>query len=531
MDEELTQGISTTEIIQTRTSSASFDTNTLQTYVKGWSRHFDPRYGANKGAPKFPMPGSLQFLLDFAEISENEKVKNHLKLTLEKIQKGGIYDHLGGGFFRYSVDEQWFVPHFEKMLYDNAQLASLYTQAYKHFKDENYRTVVYQTIDFMRRELRSAEGGFFSAIDADSEGEEGKFYTFTKAEIDNILGPDSELFSVIYGVTASGVLHGKNVLRIASSLNETACLFGLSIEEVIERLKNAKIKLFNSRLTRVRPITDDKIILSWNALVVNALVNAYLVFGDKRFLTDAISTITFIEENLFDKKSNLLRVHCKGKSNIPAFLDDYAFLTQAYILLYQATFDQIWLAKAKNVVDKTIENFYDINSGMFFYSSSGHDNIIVRKMEITDGVIPSSSAVMAENLSILGIYFRDEEYTSMANQMLQNIIGHLQQGGPYIYKWAQVILKNLTKPAELAATGKNAKENLKIVISNSTYPNLIPYLYKVDSKLPISNYPVEDGKLKLCLGQSCMEPANSYNEILSILNEERPFGTKPQDLS
>lgn len=522
--EELTLGIASTEIIDKKADQKQLSTDTLKSYVKGWSKYFDSRYGANKGAPKFPMPGSLQFLLDYAEVANDTEVKNHVKLTLDKMSNGGIYDHLGGGFFRYSVDEQWYVPHFEKMLYDNAQLISLYTNAYKHFADENYRTVVYQTIDFMRRELRNPNGGFYSAIDADSEGEEGNYYIYSKEEVETILGSDAELFSIIYGVTASGVHLGKNVLRIAASVNETACLMGLSIEEVEQRLKLARAKLLNARQSRIRPITDDKVLLSWNALTISALANAYNVFGDKRFLTDALGIAEFIDKYHVENSGNLLRVHCKGQSTTAAFLDDYAFLIQAYINLYQSTFDEQWIVKAQLLAEVSIDKFLDVDSSMFFFTAAEHNWNVVRKMEITDGVIPSSGATMAENLMTLGAYFRNEGYTNLSNQMLLNLVDQVERGGPYVYKWAQVLMQNLVKLAEVGASGLKAAEQLRIIMRDSLYPKVIPYLFADNSKLPISKYPFEEGKIKLCLGNTCQNPVDSPIEIISALKTERPFG-------
>lgn len=522
--EELTLGIASTEIIDKKADQKQLSVDMLKSYVKGWSRYFDNRYGANKGAPKFPMPGSLQFLLDYAEVANDTEVKNHVKLTLDKMSNGGIYDHLGGGFFRYSVDEQWYVPHFEKMLYDNAQLISLYTNAYKHFADENYRSVVYQTVDFMRRELRMPKGGFYSAIDADSEGEEGKYYIYSKEEIETILGTDAELFSIIYGVTASGVHMGKNVLRVSASVNETACLLGLSIDEVEQRLKLARGKLFNARQTRIRPITDDKVLLSWNALTISALANAYNVFGDKRFLTDALGIAEFIDNFLIENSDNLLRVHCKGQSTTAAFLDDYAFLIQAYINLYQSTFNENWLVKAQLMAELSIDKFLDTESGMFYFSSSTHNWNVVRKMEITDGVIPSSGATMAENLMTLGAYFRNEGHTNLSNQMLFNLVDQVERGGPYVYKWAQVLMQNLVKLAEVGAAGLKATEQLKSITRDSLYPNVLPFIFKDNSQLPISKYRIEEGKIKLCLGNTCQNPTESPKEIISALNAERPFG-------
>jgi len=519
--DELTLGVKQTEIISKVTEQKEFSADRLKDYVKNWTKFFDSRFGSHKGAPKFPMPGSLQFLLDYSTAINDDQVKEHVFLTLDKMMWGGIYDHLGGGFFRYSVDERWEVPHFEKMLYDNAQLISLYSNAYKLTKNESYREVVYQTIKFLRSELRSPEGGFYSAIDADSEGEEGKFYTWTKRDIDTFLGEDAELFSIAYGVSASGNLQGKSVLRSAASPNETACVLAIDIEHVIERIKVSKAKLFNARALRTRPITDDKQITSWNSLTISALAKASTIFEDKTFLEDAVSCANFIENKLVLPNGTLQRIHCKGKSSILGFLDDYAFTIQAYISLYLSTFDEQWLLKAKKLADTAIEKFYESNIGMFYFSKPEHDNLIVRKMELTDGVIPSSGAIMAENLMVLSVYFRNEAYNQMAKQMMANIFSQLQRSGPYVYKWADIYLKQVIEPVEVIASGEDAEKKLHNIIKNCQSPFIIPYRMGETSKIPISNFRLEEGKIKLCYGKTCQKPSDNTDEIIDIINSLR----------
>jgi hypothetical protein len=522
--EELTKGISNTEIIRGRVPQNDYSSDYLQAFVKDWERFFDGRYGGNKGAPKFPMPGSLQFLLDFSWSFKNEPVRDHIRLTLDKISKGGLFDHLGGGFFRYSVDEHWSVPHFEKMLYDNAQLISLFSMGYKHFGDEKYRSIVYQTIDFLRREMRSQNGGFYSAIDADSEGEEGRYYTFSKSEVDSVLGLDSETFSIYYGVTASGNHLGKNVFREAASIQETACLLGIEPDMVSEQIKIAKSRLLSARTERVRPITDDKQILAWNALVIKSLVDAYIVFHDKRFLTDAIQCATFIEDKLVQTDDTLMRVYCKDVSSTHGFLDDYTFLANAYIALFKATYNEEWLIKAKKLTDIALKEFYCHESGMFFYTTTDHDNILVRKMELTDGVMPSSNAVMAEVLMELGAYFREQSYEGISKQMLANICKQIEKGGPYVYKWASVYLKHLIGKAEVVASGEYAIEWLKSILSRANHHFIIPYYLSSDSKLDIGINQQINGKIRVCIDKTCKEPTYNPQDIVEALNETRPFG-------
>lgn len=517
--DDLTQGLSTVLITGVDGKSGMLSPEVIKQYVENWSKYFDARHGANKGAPKFPMPGSLMFLLDYAWLFNDDSVKGHVRNTLDKMMNGGIYDHLGGGFFRYSVDEHWHVPHFEKMLYDNALMISLYSMAYKHFKDDNYRRIVYEVADFMKREMLSPNGGYYSAIDADSEGEEGRFYTFSKREVENFLGDNAEAFSIAFGVSATGNHLGQNVLRLAASEKETACLLGIEPVEVSERLKSAKKKMFDERARRIRPATDDKQLASWNALSVTAFSSAYIVFNDDRFLTDAISAIKFIEDKLMDDGGELYRVHCKGETKISAFLDDYAFLVEAYLALFRATHDEEYLLKAKKWMDFTINGFFDEKNGMFFYTSDSHNHLIIKKMEMTDGVVPSSNAVMADNLLFLSGYFREPKYADMAREMVLKISEQQVKGGPYLYRWAGVHLKCTIGPAELQAVGEKGKEMLREVVEKTSHPFLITYVSNNRSAVPICTTMAsrEDG-LKLCHANSCLKPTQKVDEVLNSLN-------------
>lgn len=519
--DELIQGISQTEIITKKSEIKSTYANSLMALITNWQKHFDERYGGLKGAPKFPMPKSLKFLMHYAWAYSNDEVRDHVAFTLRKISQSGIYDHIGGGFFRYSVDEMWHVPHFEKMLYDNALMMSLYAQAYRYFKDENYKKIVYQTVDFLKREMRSPEGGFYSAIDADSEGEEGRFYTFLKDEVDEVLGEDAEMFSVLYGVSASGNLNGRSALRLASTPKETACVFGVDPEYVIQKQAKLKQVMLKYRNSKVRPSTDDKQILSWNALTIKGLIDAYITFNDESFLDLAIQTAGFIEKYLINDNGSLTRIYCKGKTSIAAFLDDYAFLIDAYILLYQATFNEHWLLKAKTLTDYVIAHFYCEKSGMFYFTNIKYSDTIVRKMELTDGVIPSSGAVMAHNLQTLGAYFLNDVYGDMAKQMGANISGQVERGGPYIYKWASLLLNFELGPAKVFSSGDKGKSMLDKVMSASHRPNVLPFLNTIKSEIPLSKLKVSDNMIRLCVGSTCRIPTNSEDQVILEINEER----------
>lgn len=514
--EELTQGIRQSELIAKKNVDIAFSRDILDEYILKWKKYFDEKYGSTKGAPKFPMPGSLNFLLTYASNFNDEHTKTYLKNTFDRMLNGGIYDHIAGGFFRYSVDERWEVPHFEKMLYDNAQLISLYSNAYRFFGNDEYRKAVFETFQFLQNELQSSNGGFYSAIDADSEGEEGHFYTWSDSEIGEILGEDKNLFSIVYGVSAAGNLKGRSVLRKCASISEASCVLTLDVEAAKSRLEIAKAKLTKVRSKRVRPITDDKHITAWNALIVSALVDAYVAFSDEKFLREAKRTIQFIEENLF-VNGQLHRIMCKGKVSIPAFLDDYAFLIEAYIGLYKVTLNESYLNKANKLAEEVLASFFNPETGMFYFSSSGHSYLVIRKMELTDGVIPSSSAVMAENMHTLGHYFRNEEYLEISKQMLRNVIAQFNGSGPYVSRWAQLFLKEFFGPAEVGFPNESGAGESLSILQNSWFPNIIPYNSSENFQLPIATHSVGNNEIKICFGKECRRPVNTANELVNVL--------------
>ncbi len=511
--EELHWGIAKTEIITNKEPLNELSISTIKSFTNNWSKFFDLRYGGQKGAPKFILPGSIHYLLDYSWVFKDDNVKKHVFNTLELIRLGGIYDHLGGGFFRYSVDERWEVPHFEKMLYDNTQLINLYSHAFKHSDNENYKTIAYQTIDFITNELGSHEGGFYSAIDADSEGEEGKYYTFTKDEIEKQLGVDSEIFMIYYGVSAVGNFHCKNVLREAATIREVASLLGVDIQGVEIKIKQSKDKLLSYRLKRKRPLTDDKQILSWNALAVSSLANASVIFEERRFLNQAIKSIEFIEAYLITNDDVIKRIYCKGKASIPALFDDLAFLIQSYISLYKATLETKWLEKAKRITSIAINQFFDKDSGMFFFTSKEHDNLIVRKMELTDGVIPSSAGVMAENLMFLGCFFRSNEFRDTALQMVCNISNQLDRGGPFMYQWAHLYLKMLIGSTEITSTQNEGK-----TLISFQKQTLNPFII-LKNNHSIAE-PISENKhvFQVCRNNHCNNILFSDNEVLDVID-------------
>ena len=447
---QITNGIKSSSNIVANTDIVEYSKEDLDESFKNWKNSIDFIEGGSKGAPKFPLPVQYQYLLQYNYISSNVESLKAVNITLSKMADGGIYDQVGGGFARYSVDKFWKVPHFEKMLYDNAQLVSLYSVAYQQSKISKYRHVVVETLEFIGREMTSPDGGFYSALDADSEGEEGKFYVWTKKEIDQLLGARSEIFCDYYNVSDYGNWEqGNNILLIKELPNAIANKFNISEDKLSEIIKDSKQILLQAREGRVRPGLDDKILTSWNALMLKGYIDAYRVFNDDKYLEQALQSANFINDKMKQTDNRLLRNYKGGKSSINAFLDDYAFTIDAFIALYQVTFDERWLNDANYLLKYTLKHFFDKKSGMFYYTSDLDPDLIARKIEINDNVIPASNSQMAKNLYVLGHYFYDYEYIIKAKVMLNNVkksavtVHHIMQIGILLWRGLQKVLMKL----------------------------------------------------------------------------------------
>jgi uncharacterized protein YyaL (SSP411 family) len=481
------------------------------------SKSFDHENGGFVGSPKFPLPVNYFPLLRFSFYAKDNRIKNHVLFTLDKIKDGGIYDHLNGGFARYAVDKYWHVPHFEKMLYDNAQLITLYSEAYKINKSEDYKKVVYETVDFVERELRSPDGGFYSALDADSEGEEGKYYVWQKPEIDLLLGDKAELFCDYFDVSLTGNWESKNVLRRLKPDNEIAQKFNISLEKLNKEIDKAKEILKNHQSKRVKPGLDDKILTSWNALMITGLVNAYKAFGDERFLRLAIETTEFIEHNLMSCEFGLTRSYKKGGSKIDAFLDDYALFIQALIQLYQVTFSSKWLHMAVHLLNYTIQNFKN-ELGYFNYTSKNSNDLMTNTIEINDQVIPSSNSVMAHNLYLLGHYYLNESYISISKSMVLGLKDQLIRNPVYFANWIDLLILIIQKPYELSIMGSEAEANAQKI--NRLYlPNVFLSGGSKRNSLSVLENRFTNDKLKIyiCRDHACLEPVQSMEEALQII--------------
>ena len=432
----LTEGIRSNEMIYKTVENSEFYLNDLDDIFSVWKNNIDFSRGGYGNAPKFPMPVSLQFLLHLHYLTKQKDALRAVVTTLNKMAEGGIYDQVGGGFSRYSTDEYWKVPHFEKMLYDNAQLVSLYSAAFQRTNYPIYKTVVAETLEFIKRELTSPEGGFYSSLDADSEGEEGKFYVWTQTEFKDVLKNNAGLMMDYYHVTAKGNWgNTRNILYISGDNERILNKYIITESELQARVLESKKLLLAARSKRIRPATDDKILTAWNALMMKAYADAYRVFNKKKYLNIALKNAGFIHDKLKSTDAGMFRSYKAGKVSTHAFLDDYAFTIQAFISLYQATFNEYWLNEAQLLTHYVLDHFQDAASGMFFYTSDLDPSLIARKMELSDNVISSSNSEMAKNLFILGRYFYLEEYVGFARKMLNNIKSHAINGEIYYANW------------------------------------------------------------------------------------------------
>jgi uncharacterized protein len=512
---KLTEGIQQYESIGIVAGQKEFIREDVEKIIGSWKRYIDRTEGGLGNAPKFPMPNNWQCLMRYAHLAKDENVAGVVKLTLQKMAFGGIYDHIGGGFARYAVDGYWHVPHFEKMLYDNAQLISLYSEAYTWNRDQIYKKIVDESISFLLRELTSPEFGFYSALDADSEGVEGKFYTFTKEEIGEILGDDAELFCIYYHITGDGNWEEEetNVLFRRETDEALAEKLGLSVNQLTEQIEISRQKVFEARSKRIRPALDNKILASWNGLMLRGLCDAYSALHQPEYLDIALKNAGFILSSLVNNEGRLSRVG----SGSPAFLDDYANIIDALIALYEVTFDEQWLDHANLLTSQTIIHYYEGVHGTFFYTANDDEQLIARKSEIMDGVTPAANSTMARNLYKLSLLFDNQQYAEIAGGLLSSILPHIERYPSAYSNWVMLILEQVWGTYEIAITGVEAGE-LRAGIVKNYIPNKI-IVGGTKGSLPLLRDKLDDiTQIFVCKDKTCGLPAFTVADAMTQIN-------------
>ena len=413
--------------VSTENNDDFYTEKTLQIIADNIINSADKIWGGFGKAPKFPQTFSIQYLLRHYHYKKDINALNTAILALDKMIYGGIYDQIGGGFSRYSTDTKWQIPHFEKMLYDNALLLSVIAEAYQITKKELYAKTIRQTIDFLKRELLNEEGGFYSALDADSEGIEGKFYTWSKTEIDDILGKESELFCKYFQVSEEGNWEETNILWCKNGLNEFADEHHLTAESLAAIIDNGINKLLKERAKRIRPHLDDKILLNWNALMITGLCKSYEALQDNAIKELAVNCMQFIEERLYRNENQLMHTYKNGVAKIDAFLDDYAYTIQAYIALNNITGNYHYINKATELLKVADLKFKDKATGLYYYTDENQLDIIVRKKELYDGATPSANAVMMNNIIYLSSVINKGKEITDYRLLVKNCIAALQK--------------------------------------------------------------------------------------------------------
>lgn len=518
--DKLQTGLNQQAILQIHEKEFDFKQDDMEEMVQNWKQNFDSEWGGSQGAPKFPMPNGLLFLLQYYYFTRDKEIKDYIELTLDRMSSGGIYDHLGGGFARYSTDEYWKVPHFEKMLYDNAQLLSVYSQAYKLYKKEKYKHVVYETYEFLNRELMSVKGAYYAALDADSEGVEGKFYVWSYDEIIKLLGRDAEIFNSYYSISKKGNWeHDINVIHNEVEIEQLEKKFGKAIDELKDIIDSSKKVLFEARSKRIRPGTDTKILASWNALAISGLVDAYKAFGDQRFLNRALKTVDYFKQNHISISGEVFRMLKENSENISGFLDDYALLARSFLDLYEVTFDELWLLESRKIVETAADKFYDKVSRMFNFHMAGDESLFADKQEIQDNVIPASNSAMANVLFKLAIHFDNADYNSKAEQMLSGVYPNLSKYGAYFSNWGLLLNQFVFLPPEIVITGDDCLEINKNINSLFLYANVAGS--SSESKLPQLEKRFNKKKtiIYVCKNRVCNLPVTKIEDALNQIEE------------
>ena len=521
--DKLQSGIKAIGIIQNKNPENNISEDILLPIINKWKRSFDYEFGGMARAPKFMMPNNYEFLLRFAHQKKDSELLDFVNLTLTKMAFGGLFDTIDGGFSRYSVDMKWHVPHFEKMLYDNAQLVSLYSNAYKLTKNESYKAVIEKTLNFVEKEWFTDFGGFYSAIDADSINkenhlEEGAFFVWTKPELIDLLDNDFNLFSQVFNINEFGFWENDNYVLIQNQdLQTIASNNNITIPALEKKKSDWEKLLYLEREKRAKPRLDDKCLASWNAMMLSGFIGAYKALGTERYLEIALKNAHFITDNLWSKEGNLFHNFKNNKATINGYLEDYCFVIAAFIDLYEVTFDENWLIKSKQLLDYSLDYFYDIETSFFRFTSRLDADLIAIHYEIEDNVISASNSVMANNLYRLSIYFENPYYETICQKMLHHVIPNIDYPSAYA-NWMNVFMSFHKSNKELAIVGENAKANAKKFQENY-FPNIILAGAVQNSDLPFlrNRFQKNIDLFYLCENKTCQKPSEDFDGLLKQL--------------
>ena len=522
--ERVQEGINSLNIIDSKTNN--FESVDLNKYAEKLLGNIDNKFGGFRGAPKFMMPNNLDFLLRYSIQAGNDFSKDQILNSLNMMAYGGIFDHIDGGFSRYSTDEKWHVPHFEKMLYDNGQLMSLYSKGYKVSKENLYKEVVYDIHKYVHSEMKDISGGFYSSLDADSKLDdgtyiEGEYYTWEKSELKDLIKNDFALFSDYYNLNDYGYWEEeeKYILIKNTSDNDFISAHELTKDEFIKKKNKWTLILKKARTNKNKPSLDYKIITSWNGLMISGYVDAYKAFNDEIFKNEAIDAGKFIFKELVKRDDGLYHNYVNGTSKINGYLEDYATVIQASLDLYEITLEQIWLERALELSEYVTENFSDEESKLFFFTSKKDEDLISRSIEFRDNVIPSSNSIMAKNLFRLYHYFDKEEYFKRVKDMCLAVSSEFETYPSGYSNWFDLIYNIKSNYYEIAVVGDNAINQTNKL--NSKYiPNKLIIGSKSENNLPLLKNRYVKGKtlIYVCVNKACKMPTESLTEAISMIS-------------
>ncbi len=505
-------------INQADDSDSFFQNDHCEVIAENILKAADVIHGGFGVAPKFPQTFAIQFLLAYSFFFKHGKSLKQAELSLQKMLDGGIYDHLAGGLSRYSTDSYWLVPHFEKMLYDNALLVSALADAFQVTNHKKYSNAIHKTLGFFVREMKHPDGGFFAALDADSENVEGKFYVWDKKEIDEILGNDSDLYCKWFGVSEKGNWEGKNILNISENEEIFSAENKISPANFQTLINNGNEQLLNERNKRIRPITDDKILLGWNALLITALCKASAALGNELYEQEAVSLFEFIEEKFNKEGVPAFHSYKNNEAKHPAFLDDYAYLIQSCIHLQEITGNQKYLIKAKRITEYVLENFQNPDTGFFYFTHQHQSDVITRKVELYDGAVPSGNSIMVENMFYLSAIFEKTDWHLRSQKLTKNILETVLKYPSSFAIWAGIILKQAIGINEIVIAGKTPKQ-MKIDVLKLFIPNKVFQSAEKEEEYPLLKDKDYTGAsiIFLCKNYVCLAPVKNVGELKMLL--------------